>query len=67
MELTQDEKNLVISALRELARTQKSDLDRAEKEPDWAKQWKWVIDIVKRNFDMAQKIIGMLEKQKEEL
>lgn len=63
MELTQDEKNTIITALREFAHTQKSDLDRAKKEPEWAEKWAWVLHKTQKDYDTAQAIIKKLENQ----
>ena len=64
MELTQDEKGLVILALRNFSHANKQDLDRAEKDTDWAKRWAWVLHKTKTDYDMAQGIIAKLENQK---
>ena len=64
LELMQDEKGILISALKDFSRLQKQDLDRANKEPEWAKRWEWVLHKTKRDFEMAQAIIARLEKLK---
>jgi len=62
MELTTDEKNLIVACLRDFINEQKSDFDRAESDQEWAQKWAWVLKIAKRNFDMAQELIKRFEK-----
>ena len=61
--LTQDEKDIVLATLKDFARLQIADIDRAGKDPEWAKKWEWVLHITKRNMETAQKIIDRLENQ----
>lgn len=51
--LTAQEKSVIYNALCNYSKSCEEDLERFEKEPEWAEKWNWLKSQIKQNLELT--------------